>query len=90
MKLVRCNQCKNEYYICEELDDMGFPVGTRKCSCGATDYKVLEDDVKVKYNNNYANVDNLTTENEDMKHTFALLKDELNELISTYIDPFLK
>ena len=91
MKLVRCNQCNDEYYICEELNKLGFPIGVEKCGvCGATDYTVLEDDVKVKYNNNYANVDNLDTINEDMRHTMAILKDEIMELVETYINPWIK
>jgi hypothetical protein len=89
MKLVRCNKCKREYYICEELDKLGFPVGTEKCDCGAVDYTILDRDVKVVYSA-YKDVDNLDTINEDMRHTMAILKDELNEIIKTYLDPFLK
>ena len=91
MKSVRCNKCKTEYVICKTLDKLGFPIGREKCeNCGAIDYVVLEDDVKVKYNNNYTNVDNLDTINEDMRHTMAILKDEINELVETYINPWIK
>ena len=90
MKLVKCNHCKDEYYICEELDKLGFPIGIEKCGmCGATDYTVIDEDVKVDYSD-YNNVDNLDTINEDMKHTMAMFKDELNELIETYINPWIK
>ena len=33
---------------------------------------------------------NLNQRLEDIKHTMSLLKDELNELIKTYIDPWTK
>ena len=90
MKSVRCNKCKTEYVICETLDKLGFPIGREACeNCGATDYVVLEDNIQFEYES-YAKSDDIATENEDMKHTFAMLKDELNELIKTYIDPFLK
>ena len=89
MKLVKCNHCKDEYYICEELDKLGFPIGIERCGCGATDYTVIDEDVRLNYSA-YKDVDNLDTINEDMKHTMAMLKDELNELIETYINPWIK
>ena len=89
MKLVKCNHCKDEYYVCEELDKLGFPIGTERCGCGALNYTVIDDDVKLDYSA-YKDVDNLDTITEDMKHTMAMLKDELNELIKTYLDPWLK
>ena len=90
MKLVRCNHCKKEYYMCEELDKLGFPIGVEKCDmCGATNYTVIDENVEVVYSD-YNNVDNLDTICEDMKHTMAILKDELNELVETYILPWLK
>ena len=90
MKLVKCNHCKDEYYICEELDKLGFPIGTGKCGmCESTDYTVIDDDVKLDYSA-YKDVDNLDTVTEDMRHSMAMFKDELNELIETYINPWLK
>jgi len=90
MKSVRCNKCKTEYVICEELNKLGFPIGREKCeNCGATDYTVLDDNIQFEYST-YAKSDDIQTENEDMRHTLVLLKDELNELIKTYLDPFLK
>ena len=88
MKLVKCNHCKDEYYICPELDKLGFPIGIEKCDCGATDYAVIDEDVRVNYSA-YKDVDNLDTITEDMKHTMAMFKDELNELVETYINPWL-
>ena len=89
MKLVKCNHCKDEYYIDEALDKLGFPISTEKCDCGALDYTVIDDDVRVDYST-YKDVDNLDTITEDMRHSMAMFKDELNELIKTYLDPFLK
>ena len=90
MKLVKCNHCKDEYYIDEALDKLGFPIGTEKCGmCGATDYTVIAEDVRVNYSA-YKDVDNLDTITEDMRHSMAMLKDELNELVETYINPWLK
>ena len=78
MKLVRCNKCKNEYYICDELDKLGFPIGIAKCdTSGAIDYIVLEDDIKVAY---VRVKDDMDTQQEDIKHSLALFKEELNEL----------
>ena len=94
MKLVKCNHCKKEYYICEELDKLGFPIGTGKCDmCEATDYTVIDEDVKVVYSDygTYKKLpDDMETITEDMKHSMAMLKDELNELIKTYLDPWLR
>ena len=90
MKLVKCNHCEDEYYICEALDKLGFPIGTERGDmCGATDYTVIDEDVHLDYSA-YNNVDNLDTITEDMRHSMAMLKDELNELIKTYLDPFLR
>ena len=90
MKSVRCNKCKTEYVICKTLDKLGFPIGREKCeNCGAIDYVVLEDDIQFEYST-YAKSDDLATENEDMRHSAALLKDELLEVIKTYLDPFIK
>ena len=55
--------------------------------CGATDYTVLEDNVKVNYNDIK---NDMNTRQEDIKHSLALFKEELGELIKTYIEPFLK
>ena len=81
MKLVRCNKCKNEYLICEGLT-------TDRCAnCSHNDYTVLEDDVRVAYKDIK---DDMDTQQEDIKHSLALFKEELAELIETYIEPFLK
>jgi len=88
MKLVRCNKCNHEYYINEELSKLDFPIGREECEqCGATDYTVLEDDVRVAYNNAK---DDINTQQEDIKHSLALFKEELAELVETYLEPFLK
>lgn len=87
MKLVRCNHCKNEYYICPKLDKLGFPLGVERCDCGATDYVILEDNIKVAYSRVK---DDMDTQQEDIRHSLLLFKEELNELIKTYIEPFLK
>jgi len=88
MKLVRCNHCKDEYYVCLELDKLGFPIGTERCGCGALDYTIIDEDVEVMYSDYTNKSDNTST--EDMRHSMAMFKDELNELIKTYLDPFLK
>jgi len=88
MKLVRCNKCGHEYYICKELSKLDFPIGREACEqCGATDYTVLEDDVKVAYN---TIKDNMDTQQEDIKHSLSLFKEELDELVETYLLPWLK
>ena len=88
MKLVRCNKCNDEYYICEEFDKIGFPVSTEKCGmCGATDYTILKDNIKVAYSRVK---DDMDTQQEDIKHSLVLFKEELKELVETYIQPFLK
>ena len=90
MKSVRCNKCNTEYVICDELNKLGFPLGKEEClNCGATDYVVLEGDIQFEYST-YVKSDDMATENEDMRHSAAFLKDELNELIKTYLDPFIK
>ncbi len=43
---------------------------------------------KVKYDTEYAC--DLEIENADLKHSLSLFKEELSELIKTYIEPFLK
>lgn len=89
MKLVRCNKCEHEYYICDDLHRLGFPLGElSKCEyCGEKTYTVLESDIKVAYNNTK---DDMDTQQEDIKHSLALFKEELDELVKTYIEPFLK
>ena len=88
MKLVRCNKCNYEYYICKGLDKIDFPIGEEKCGmCGAIDYTILEDDVKVAYSRVK---DDMDTQQEDIKHSLLLFKEELDELVKTYIEPFLK
>jgi len=80
MKLVRCNKCNHEYYICK-----GF---LGKCdNCGADDYTVLEDDIKVAYR---SIKDDISTQQEDIRHSLLLFREELEELVKTYIEPFLK
>ncbi|KKL82388.1 hypothetical protein LCGC14_1985250 [marine sediment metagenome] len=82
MKLVKCNKCNNEYYICETAD-------YKECQkCGTTDYTTLDDNAKVKYDTEYAC--DLEIDNADLRHSLSLFKDELGELVKTYIDPFLK
>jgi len=89
MKLVRCNKCNHEYYICETADYKGYTISQPQCQqCGVTDYTVLDNDVKVKYNTEYEC--DLEIENADLKHSLLLFKEELDELIKTYIEPFLK
>ena len=44
--------------------------------------------VKSKYDTEYAC--DLEIENTDLKHTMVMLKDEINELVKTYLEPFLK
>ena len=84
-KLVRCNKCKHEYYICKEL---GRNIWSGKCNnCGVTDYTVIEDNVKVAYE---SIKDDTNTQQEDIKHSLSLFKEELSELIKTYVEPFLK
>lgn len=92
MKLVKCNKCKDEYYICEEFDKIGFPVSTEKCGmCGATDYTVLDDNIKLKViKSDIEDECDLEIQNADIKHSLALFKEELEELIKTYIEPFLR
>jgi len=90
MKLVRCNKCKDEYYICEELDKIGFPIGGEQCECGKTDYTVIDNNIQVKYNTYVKKADDMETITEDMRHTMAMLKDEILELVKTYLDPWLK
>jgi len=88
MKLVKCNKCGHEYYICKELSKLDFPIGREACEqCGATDYTVLEGDIRVAYNNAK---DNMDTQQEDIKHSLSLFKEELKELVETYLEPFLK
>ena len=89
MKLVRCNKCEHEYYISDDLHRLGFPLGEpSKCEyCGDKSYTIIEDDVKVAYNRVK---DDISTQQEDIKHSLSLFKEELDELIKTYIDPFLK
>ena len=91
MKLVRCNNCNDEYYICEELDKLGFPIGVEKCGmCGKTDYTIFKDDIEVVAKNDIEDECDLEIQNADIKHSLALFKEELFELIETYIEPFLK
>jgi len=88
MKLVRCNKCNHEYYICEELSKLDFPIGRKQCEqCGADDYTILEDDIKIAYNNAK---NDINTQQEDVRHSLLLFKEELEELVKTYIEPFLK
>lgn len=89
MKYVRCNNCGEEYYIFEGLDKMGFPLGNEKCEmCGKTDYTVLDNDVKVKYYPGEKEESDLRK--EDMIQVMGILKEELLELIKSYIDPWIK
>jgi len=81
MKLVRCNKCNHEYYICNGLSKLSIP---EKCdNCGADDYTVLEDDIRVAYR---SIKDDINTQQEDIRH----FREELEELVKTYIEPFLK
>jgi len=90
MKLVRCNKCNNEYYICEFTDKLGIIQDIEMCdSCHTRkDYTIIDDDVKVTYNTEYAR--DLEIENVDLRHSLSLFKEELDELVKTYIEPFLK
>lgn len=89
MKYVRCNNCGEEYYIFEGLDKMGFSLGNEKCEmCGKTDYTVLDNDVKVKYYPGEKEESDLRK--EDMIQVMGILKEELLELIKSYIDPWIK
>ena len=89
MKLVRCNNCKHEYYINEFVglsvaQDMDY----EKCNnCGFNDYTILEDNIEVAYSDIK---DDMDTQQEDIKHSLALFKEELAELVETYLEPFLK
>jgi len=51
---------------------------------------MLHDDERVSYNTYVKKADDLEVQNEDLKHTLSLFKDELNELIKVYIDPWIK
>ena len=102
MKYVRCNKCGNEYYICEELDKLGFPIGKLECEyCGETDYRVIEDDVKMEY----SHIDDPITERReefmctilelkrdlsDLENNLGGVIKDLEEVISVYIDPWIK
>jgi len=82
MKLVRCNKCNHEYYIYRGL--LNIP---DECdNCGANDYTVLEDDIKVAYR---SIKDDISTQQEDIRHSLLLFREELEELVKTYIEPFL-
>ena len=54
-------------------------LGVLICDCGCDDFKIITDDVE-----------DFQQRVEDIKHTLSLLKEEINELIKTYIDPWLK
>jgi len=85
MKLVRCNKCNHEYYICKGLSKLSIP---EKCdNCGASDYTVLEDDIRFAYR---SIKDDISTQREDIRHSLLLFREELEELVKTYIEPFLK
>jgi NAD-dependent SIR2 family protein deacetylase len=88
MKHVKCNHCSNEYYIDEVLDGIGFPLGGKQCEvCGETDYLIINDDVKVEYNNDCIEP---TQKTEDFICSLMDIKKELLGIIENYIDPYFK
>jgi hypothetical protein len=80
MKHVRCNHCNAEYYICEELSALGFPLGGEQCEvCGETDYLIIDNDVKVEYSNSMGEY-----KEKDMIGRLTLLRNEIDEIIDEY------
>ena len=90
MKLVRCNHCKDEYYVEEALDEIGFPLGGKQCEvCGETDYLIIEDDVNVEYNNDECTEPSQQCP-DDLLYNLTLIKEELLGIIENYINPWFK
>jgi len=88
MKLVRCNKCNHEYYINEFIGMSRTAQDIEMCdNCHVRDYTVLEDDIRVAYR---SIKDDISTQQEDIRHSLLLFKEELEELMKTYIEPFLK
>ena len=83
MKHVRCKHCEAEYYVCEELNMLGFPLGGEQCEvCGETDYLIIDGDVKVEYSND--NDDVFEDRNKDIISRLTLLRNEIDDIIDIY------
>ena len=81
MKHVRCKHCNAEYYVCEELNVLGFPLGGEQCEvCGETDYLVIDDDVKVEYSSEAV----MEYTERDILSKLTLLRNEIDEIIDYY------
>ena len=81
MKHVRCKHCNAEYYVCEELNVLGFPLGGEQCEvCGETDYLVIDDDVKVEYSSEAV----MEYKERDILSKLTLLRNEIDEIIDYY------
>jgi len=81
MKHVRCKHCNAEYYVCEELNVLGFPLGGEQCEvCGETDYLVIDDDVKVEYSSEAV----MEYKEKDILSKLTLLRNEIDEIIDYY------
>ena len=83
MKHVRCKHCDSEYYVCEELNVLGLPLGGEQCEvCGETDYLIIDDDVKVEYRNDYD--DTFRNREKDIMSRLTLLRNEIDDIIDVY------
>ena len=81
MKHVRCKHCNAGYYVCEELNVLGFPLGGEQCEvCGETDYLVIDDDVKVEYSSEAV----MEYKEKDILSKLTLLRNEIDEIIDYY------
>ena len=85
MKHVRCKHCEAEYYVCEELNVLGFPLGGEQCEiCGETDYLIIDDDVQVVNKNDYDYDDVFEDRNKDIISRLTLLRNEIDDIIDIY------
>lgn len=93
--------CENIYEIPDDnaLEEMSWAYDMTYCDkCGYNSYEVLIVPEKKSYiksliqdkKKKLALDNNYDQRIEDMKHTMALFKEELNELIETYLNPWLK
>lgn len=83
--------CENIYEIPDDNDTMSWTYNMTYCDkCGYNSYEILPEKKKKYLSNEIALDNNYDQIIEDMKHTMSLLKDELNELIESYLNPWIK
>lgn len=43
--VAECGSCQSAYAACQWSDGTVRPIGSDRCTCGSTDFRVLDDDV---------------------------------------------